>query len=114
MEDSSLYLFPLIFGFSILTALFIYWIGGRISRRSSFKNHNDDKTAPYACGEDLPAEEFKVDLERFFIFAVYFMIFDVLAFVLATSFYSSSFISTAYSLIALMAVAMLIFSGRRK
>ncbi|MCD6504720.1 NADH-quinone oxidoreductase subunit A, partial [Candidatus Bathyarchaeota archaeon] len=44
------------------------------------------KSAPYACGEDLPAEELKVNLERFFVFAVYFLIFDVLAFILATSF----------------------------
>ena len=82
--------------------------------RSSLKKHNDGKTEPYACGEDLPIEEFKVNLERFFIFAVYFLIFDVLAFILAVSFNGQVFISVAYSLIACMAIAMLIFLRRAR
>jgi hypothetical protein len=52
-------------------------------------------------------------LERFLTFAVYFLIFDVLAFVTMTSFYATDFLPVMYSLIVLTAVGMLVF-GRKK
>ena len=87
-------------------------VGGRLSVKGGMKSAG--KSAPYACGEDLPAEELKVNLERFFVFAVYFLIFDVLAFILATSFAASSLLPAVYCLVVLMAVAALLSSGRYK
>jgi NADH:ubiquinone oxidoreductase subunit 3 (subunit A) len=100
---------PLVFGVAIAVAFLLYWVGGRISMKSP---PNPGKTAPYACGEDLPVEESKIDLEKFLIFAVYFLIFDVLAFVISTSFYGAGLAPVAYSLIISMAVVMLILSRR--
>lgn len=113
MQGETPYLLPIVFGFSIVLMLLIYWIGGKISAHDSIKNAGG-KTAPYACGEDFPAEELKVDLERFFIFAVYFLIFDVLAFILATSFPAMGLIPIAYCMVVLMAVVMLLSLRRHK
>ena len=105
------FILPLVFGVSLLAALIIYMIGGKISAKGS--QNAPGKTAPYACGEDTPLEEVKIGLERFLTFAVYFLIFDIFAFVTVTSFYTTGLMPIAYSLIVLMAVAMLIFSKRR-
>lgn len=112
MSDDMLFLLPAIFGVAVVVALVIYWIGGRISPKNVVQTVG--KTAPYACGEDLPAEEMKIDLERFLVFAVYFLIFDVFAFLIATTFYATGFVpdAVAYSLIVLVSVAMLILSKR--
>ncbi len=44
------------------------------------------KLASYACGEDLPVERGRVNVRRFFVYITFFMVFDVSAFLLATSF----------------------------
>ena len=111
-SDSNLFLLPAIFGVALFAALVIYWLGGRISPKNVAQSVG--KTAPYACGEDMPAEEMKVDLERFLVFAVYFLIFDVFAFLMATSFYATGFVPVVYSLIVLISVAMLILSRRHR
>lgn len=111
MQGGLPYLLPTVFGFSVVAMLLIYWIGGKVSTKSNLKN-TIEKTAPYACGEDFPAEELKIDLERFFIFAVYFLIFDVVAFILATSFSAMSWIPIGYCLIVLM-TAIMFLSFRR-
>lgn len=112
MLGDSPFLLPTVFGFCVVVMLLIYWLGGKISARASQGNVTG-KTAPYACGEDLPSEELKVDLDRFFIFAVYFMIFDVFAFILATSFDSLGLVPAVYTLIVLGAVLMLLAVRRR-
>jgi NADH:ubiquinone oxidoreductase subunit 3 (subunit A) len=99
-------LLPLVFGFCVIIMLSVYWFSGKVSAKS--KGASAGKTAPYACGEDMPAEELKMDLDRFFIFAVYFLIFDVLAFIVATSFSSIGLLPITYTLIVLMAVVMLL------
>jgi len=111
-SDTTPFLLPAIFGVALLAALAIYWLGGRISPKNVAQSGG--KTAPYACGEDMPAEEMKVDLERFLVFAVYFLIFDVFAFLMATSFYTTGFVPVFYSLIVLISVAMLILSRRHR
>jgi NADH:ubiquinone oxidoreductase subunit 3 (subunit A) len=105
------FILPLVFGVSLVAALVIYTIGGRISAKGS--QNETGKTAPYACGEEITVGEVKVDLERFLTFAVYFLIFDVLAFITVTSFYATGLMPIAYTLVVLMAVAMLIFAKRR-
>ena len=105
MPDELPYLLPLAFGFCLIVMLFIYWFGGKISAKTKQVN-TAGKTAPYACGEDLPAQEIQMDTNRFFIFAVYFLIFDVFAFTLATSFNTIGIVPMVYTLIVLIAVAM--------
>ena len=102
---------PLVFGVSLLAAVIIYLIGGKISAKGS--QNVPGKTAPYACGEDEPLEEVKVGLQRFLTFAVYFLIFDIFAFMMVTSFYAGGFMPIVYSLIVLMSVAMLVFGRKR-
>jgi NADH:ubiquinone oxidoreductase subunit 3 (subunit A) len=105
--------FPLIavFALSFAIVLVIFWAGGRVAVKGATKA--DGKAEPYACGEDMPAEESRVDLERFLVFAVNFLIFDILAFVLATSFYTTGLMPVAYISIVLIAVAVLMYSRRR-
>jgi NADH:ubiquinone oxidoreductase subunit 3 (subunit A) len=104
------YILPLVFGVSLVAALIIYRIGGRISPKS---NQTKEKNASYSCGEQAPVKEAKLDVERFLTFAVYFLIFDVLAFVTMTSFYAADFLPVVYSLIVLIAVGMLVFARKR-
>ena len=100
---------PLVFGVSLLVALIIYLVGGKISAKGKAL---PGKTAPYACGENEALPEVKVGLERFLTFAVYFLIFDILAFMMVTAFYNLGFMPIIYSLVVLMAVAMLVVRKR--
>ena len=110
MTDALPYVLPIVFGVSLAAALIIYRIGGRLSPKS---DQNKEKNASYSCGEQGPVKEAKLDFERFLTFAVYFLIFDVLAFVTMTSFYATGFLPVVYSLIALVAVGMLVFARKK-
>ena len=79
---SGLTSFAILLAFAVLLALVILEIGKQIAPRGA---DSPGKLAPYACGEDLPAEKVRVNLENFFIYAVFFMIFDVLGFVMVTT-----------------------------
>lgn len=105
--------FPLIavFALSLAMMLAIFWAGGRLSARGGAKAAG--KEEPYACGEDMPAEESRVDLERFLLFAVNFLIFGILAFMLATSFFATGIMPIAYVSVVVVAVAVLMYSRRR-
>ncbi len=109
MTESVVYILPLVFSVSLITALSLYFISGKLSPKS---DKSSEKTESYSCGEQAPSREVKLDLERFLTFAVYFLIFDVLAFVTMTSFYAQNFMPVVYSLIVLMAVGMLIFARK--
>jgi len=113
MDGALPYVLPLVIALSLAVILLIYLVSGRASARGILKNIGD-KVAPYACGEDFPSEELKVNLEKFFIFAVYFLIFDVLAFILATSFSVAGLIPAVYCSIVLMAVVALLSVGRHR
>ena len=110
--DVTSFLLPTVFGLSLVLAVAIYVISGKAKPR--IVSQDARKTESYACGEVMPVGELRVDLERFLVFAVYFLIFDVFAFTMATSFYTLGLIPTEYSLIVLMAVAMLVFSRRHR
>ena len=71
-----------------------------------------EKLHPTLAEKTAPLEEVKIGLERFLTFAVYFLIFDIFAFVMVTSFYTIGLMPIVYSLIVLMAVAMLIFGKK--
>ena len=109
MDTISL-LLPAIFGVALIIAVALYLIGGKAQPK--VRSSDSRKTESYACGEVLPVRELRVDLERFVVFAVYFLIFDVMAFMLATSFFDLGLTPILYSLVVLAAVVMLIV-GRR-
>jgi len=75
--------FALIVALSLVVALIIVAFGNELAPRSP---DTEGKLAPYACGEPVQPTKVRVNTENFFIYAVYFMIFDVLGFVLVTSF----------------------------
>ncbi len=110
MTDGLAYILPIVFIISLVVALVIYRVGGSLSPKSK---PNAEQTTSYSCGEIAPAKEAKLDLERFLTFAVYFLIFDVLAFVTMTSFYATDFMPAIYSAIVLVAVGMLLFAKKR-
>ncbi|MEA3345725.1 MAG: hypothetical protein U9Q78_05700 [Chloroflexota bacterium] len=95
---------PSAFVYSLLVALLLYWIGGKISVKGKVTS---GKLTSYACGEDLPADKLEVNERGFFIFWVYFLIFDILAFILATSLSHPGLIPALYAAISLLAILML-------
>jgi len=99
---------PLIFVLSILLGVILYIFGSIISPKVKKK---PEKLAPYACGEDLPAEKLQVNAEEFFIYATYFLIFDVVAFMLATSFGEPGFFPVLFIAVILVA-SVVLFSVR--
>lgn len=100
---------PAIFLLTIVIALAIFLSG----RKSKPYPPGSMKTEPYACGEKVTPEEVHVDLNRFLVFAVYFLIFDLLAFTIATSFFDLGLAPVIYSLVVLMSITMLAFMRRR-
>jgi len=110
MTSGVPYILPIVFAFSIVAALLIYSLGGKLAPKSA---QNKEKNAPYNCGEQGPLNEAKLDLERFLTFAIYFLIFDVVAFVTMTSFYAVNFLPLIYTVIVLVAVGMLIFTRKK-
>ena len=74
--------FTIIMGLAFVVALVVMGIGKEVGAKSE---DTFGKLAPYACGEPVPATKVRMNVENFFIYAVYFMIFDVLGFVLATT-----------------------------
>jgi NADH:ubiquinone oxidoreductase subunit 3 (subunit A) len=67
---------------ALSAVLILYALGGRISAKG---RKTSGKLSSYASGEDFPSEKLQVNLESFFLYAIYFLVFDVLAFVLSTS-----------------------------
>ena len=110
MHTDLLLSLPFIFFLSIVVGLILYLVGWLIGAKGE---KTADKVAPYAGGEDLPARKLQVDVERFLIYAVYFLVFDILAFILATSLNTPSHFPAIYALIVLMAVVILLPFLRR-
>lgn len=96
---------PIVFLTALIISFVLYWVGGRIAPTGK---KSPAKLATYACGEEYPAEKLQLNIQRFFIYAVYFMIFDILAFILATSFMNPGLIPILYALITLSAVMLLL------
>jgi NADH:ubiquinone oxidoreductase subunit 3 (subunit A) len=96
---------PFVFMISLVTSILLYWYGGRISPKVA---KSPGKLSQYACGEEVPAQKLQVNVERFFIYAVYFLVFDILAFMLATSLGSPGFMPALYATITLLAVVLLL------
>ncbi len=110
MRIDPLISLPFIFFLSLLIGLIFYLVGRIIGAKGK---ETTDKVAPYACGEDLPARKLQVDVESFLVYAVYFLIFDILAFILATSLNTQGVFPAVYAVIVLMAVVILLPLQRR-
>jgi NADH:ubiquinone oxidoreductase subunit 3 (subunit A) len=96
---------PIVFLTALIVSLVFYWIGGKIAPKGK---KTPGKLTTYACGEEYPPEKLQLNIQKFFIYAVYFMIFDILAFMLAVSFMSPGLIPALYALITLSAVVLLL------
>ncbi len=90
------------FGIVLIIVLLMYWIGKRIAPNNPTK----EKLTTYACGEDLkPAKaQFHTHLLRY---AVYFTIFDIVAFVLATSMGILGWVPILFLGVAFLAIIIL-------
>jgi NADH:ubiquinone oxidoreductase subunit 3 (subunit A) len=104
--------FAAILGVAVAVALVIMAIGNDLGPKSP---DTPGKLAPYACGEDITPQKIRVNVERFFLYAVYFLIFDVLGFVLATTLSRPADIGVplAYAAASLVSVAVLTANWRK-
>lgn len=84
-----------------LAAAFIYWLGGRVAPRP---RGNGEKLEAYGCGERINPAKLQLNVEEFFIYALYFMIFDILAFLLATSMGTATWLPLLYIILMLAAL----------
>ncbi|MEM2905403.1 MAG: NADH-quinone oxidoreductase subunit A [Candidatus Bathyarchaeia archaeon] len=94
---------------SLAAALTIYWLGGAITPKSK---PTVNKLMAYACGEKFKGMKFQVNAEEFYLYAIYFLVFDVLAFVLSTSMGSTGLMPVIYLLVVIAALIPLL--GRRE
>ena len=105
------FLLGLIFFLSIGVGLIFYLVGHIIGEK---RKESKNKGSSYACGEELPTMKLQVDIERFLIYAVYFLIFDSLAFIIATSFSSPGIFPIIYTIVVMMAIVILLSLFRRE
>jgi len=64
----------------LVAVLLLYWLGKRMAPHNPTK----EKLKSYACGEDIEGGQQQF-YPNVFIFAIYFTIFDILAFIIATA-----------------------------
>jgi NADH:ubiquinone oxidoreductase subunit 3 (subunit A) len=102
---------PFIVMLSLSFSVFLYLLGSTLSHKVKT---TVDKLSSYACGEDLPAERSKVNVRQFFMYITFFMVFDVSAFMLATSFSSPGVYPLLFCVIVLLAVVTLLPLWREK
>jgi NADH:ubiquinone oxidoreductase subunit 3 (subunit A) len=95
---------PLVVGICLLVALLLYWLGGKVSFRGK---STPGELAIYSCGEDLPGGKLQIDERLFFVFCAYFLVFDILVFVIATSLSRPGWLPALYAGIALCAITLL-------
>lgn len=104
--------FTLVLAIAVVVALVILAIGNDLAPKSP---DTPGKLAPYACGEDVPPTKVRMNVENFFVYAVYFMIFDVLGFVLATTLYrpANVMLPLAYAAASLVSIVILTAKWRK-
>lgn len=107
---------PFVFLSALLVSSFLYIVGLKIAPKVKKTKRPSGKLAPYACGEDMPAMKFQVNIQRFFLYVTYFMIFDISAFMLALSFSSRGVYPVLFSAIIALSLltAIPVTRGKRK
>lgn len=83
MVNDALLSLPLVFLVTLLISFLLYVVGMKIAPKVK---ETSSKLAPYASGEALPARKYQMDVRQFFLFVVYFLIFDISAVMVALSF----------------------------
>jgi len=91
---------------SLLLGLVLYLVGGLLAPKGE---KTAGKLAPYACGEDLPPIRPRLNLERFYIYVVLFLVFDITIFLAAASMYNPGVYPALYILTALLAASLLYY-----
>lgn len=103
---------PFVFALSLTLSVMFYLIGSAVSPKAE---KEEGKGLPYACGEDYPAKKVQMRVGRLFLYVTYFMIFDISAFVLATSFGNQGLYPIVFITIILLSVITLLpVWGRRE
>lgn len=99
----------IVFGLSLLLGVFIFILGRRSIAKSSTVHDGGGtfKFIPYSCGENFFHDVgSRINLERFMIYAIYFLIFDVAGFILAISFNLLVLAVITYAIIALASIML--------
>lgn len=110
MNNALVSLF-MVFGLSLLLAFLIFIVARKSPVRSNYVHNGSGiiKFIPYSCGEyffhDLNS---RINLERFMIYAIYFLIFDVAGFILAVSFNLLVFPVIIYIAVILASVILVV------
>ena len=103
--------FPLIVLLAFLVSLALYAAGYALAPKVEA---SVGKLTAYACGEEFQAIKHQVDVKNFFIYVAYFMVFDVSAFFLATSYGNRGLIPLIFITITLLSLVSLIPFWRGK
>jgi NADH:ubiquinone oxidoreductase subunit 3 (subunit A) len=97
------------FVIALLASALTYALGSKIAPRPK---PSPEKVKPYACGEDVPAEVVPLTI-HLMNFAIVFLVFDMVAMVMAFAILSpavlrtSGFLIAVYALVALEAILLL-------
>ncbi len=102
---------PLVFGISFLTGVLIYLTGSKVSAR--FPRKTQLGFTPFACGESFPASKLQVNLDNFFLYLAFFLIFDVAAFLLVLSYENPGFYPIIFCLVIILNISTLLPLWRR-
>lgn len=103
--------FITIFGLSLMLGIFIFILGKRseVKPRPVHNGGGIIKFMPYSCGENFPFDlRSRINLERFMMYAIYFLIFDIAAFILAISFNLLSIAVIVYSALILASISLIV------
>lgn len=97
--------FPLIVVLAFLVSLALYAGGYALAPKVQA---TVGKLTAYACGEEFRAMKHQVDVKNFFLYVAYFMVFDVSAFFLATSYGNRGVLPLIFITIILLSIVSLI------
>jgi NADH:ubiquinone oxidoreductase subunit 3 (subunit A) len=103
--------FPLVVLLAFLVSLALYAAGSALAPKVEA---SVGKLAAYACGEEFRAIKHQVDVKNFFLYVAYFMVFDVSAFFLATSYGNRGLIPLVFITITLLSIVSMIPFWRGK
>ncbi len=99
----------LVFSLALAFSILMHLIGCMVAPKTE---ETLGKLAPYACGEEYPAEKIQVNAERFFLYLTFFTVFDISAFMLAISFSNQGLYPAIFSTIILLATITLLPTWR--
>ena len=102
---------PFIFLISLSFSVLLYLVGSLISRKAG---ETVGKLSSYACGENFPPGKSRVNVRSFFLYVTFFMVFDISAFILATSFSNPGFYPLLFCAIILLSVVTLLSVWREE